>query len=103
MSNNDFKYLNEEFGSKNLEVLKQKDAYTYKYTSSFKRFSEEQLPSKNCFYNSVRDKMTGDNGEKSDRHISDEDNLMCNKVWKEFNMKNMSDYLNHYLKKKFCY
>ena len=103
MSNNDFKYLNEEFGSKNLEVLKQKDAYTYKYTSSFKRFSKEQLPSKNCFYNSVRDKMTGDNGEKSDRHISDEDNLMCNKVWKEFNMKNMGDYLNHYLKKKFCY
>ena len=27
LSDNDFKYLNEEFGSKNLELLKQKDAY----------------------------------------------------------------------------
>ena len=27
LSGNDFKYLTEEFGSKNLELLKQKDAY----------------------------------------------------------------------------
>ena len=29
LSNNDFKYLTEEFCSKNLELLKQKDAYPY--------------------------------------------------------------------------
>ena len=29
LSENDFKYLTEEFGSKNLELLKQKSAYPY--------------------------------------------------------------------------
>ena len=31
MSDEDFKYLVEEFGSGNLELLKQKDAYPYEY------------------------------------------------------------------------
>ena len=43
----DFKYLTEEFGSKNLELLKQEDAYPYEYVDSFKRFIEEKLPDKN--------------------------------------------------------
>ena len=34
LSHNDFKYLTEKFGSKNLEFLKQKDAYAYEYTDS---------------------------------------------------------------------
>ena len=29
LSDNDFKYLIQEFGSKNLKLLKQKDAYPY--------------------------------------------------------------------------
>ena len=49
LSDNDFKYLTEEFGSKNLELLKQKDAYPYQYMDSFKRFSGEKLPDKNIF------------------------------------------------------
>ena len=49
LTGNDFKNLTEEFGSKNLELLKQKDAYPYEYMDSFKRFSEEKLPDKNCF------------------------------------------------------
>ena len=31
LSENDYKYLTEEFGSKNLELLKQKDAYPYEH------------------------------------------------------------------------
>ena len=54
-SDNDFKYLTEEFGSKNLVLLKQKDAYPYEYTDSFKRFNEEKLPDKNAFI--VQQKM----------------------------------------------
>ena len=42
LSDNDFKYLTEEFGSKNLELLKQKDAYPYECMDSFKRFGEEK-------------------------------------------------------------
>ena len=49
LSDNDFEYLTEEFGSKNLELFKQKDAYPYEYMESFKRFSEKKLPDKNAF------------------------------------------------------
>ena len=45
----DFKYWTEEFGFKNLELLKQKGAYPYEYMDSFKRFCEEKLPDKNVF------------------------------------------------------
>ena len=44
----DFKYLTEEFGSRNLELLRQKGAYPYEYMDSFKRFSEEKLPDGEC-------------------------------------------------------
>ena len=80
LSDKDFKYLVKEFGSKNLELLKQKGAYPYEYMDSFKRFGEEKLPDRECFYSSVKDRTTGDNGEKLDDHISDEDYLTCNKV-----------------------
>ena len=66
---------------------------------SFKRFNKEKLPDKECFYSSVKDGTGGDNGEKLDGHISDEDNMTCKKIWNEFNMKNVGDYHDHYLKK----
>ena len=46
LTDDDFKYLTEEIGSKNLELLKQKHAYSYQYMDSFKRFSEKKLPDK---------------------------------------------------------
>ena len=52
---------------------------------------------------SVKDGTTGDNGEKLDGHISDKDYLMCKKIWNGFNMKNMGNYHDHYLKMMFCY
>ena len=45
-----FKYLNEEFGFKHLELLKEKGVYTYEYMNSFERFNEEKLPDRKCFY-----------------------------------------------------
>ena len=49
LTDDDFKFLTQEFGSKNLGLLKQKGAYPYEYMDSFKRFSEEKLPYKNFF------------------------------------------------------
>ena len=99
LSDNDFKYLTQEFGSKNLELLKQKGAYPYEYMDSFKRFSEEKLPDKECFYSSVKNKTTSDNSRKLDGHMSDEDCLTHNKIWNKFKMRNMGDHHDHYLKK----
>ena len=99
LSDNDFKYLTEEFGSKNLEVFKQKDTYPYEYLSSFKRSGEEKLRDRKFFYSSVKDGTTGENGERLGGHISDENYLRCKKIWNEFNMENMGDYHEHCLKK----
>ena len=68
--------------------------------ASFKRFNEKKLPDKKCFYSSINDGAINDDGKKLGSHISDEDYLMCKKVWNEFNMKNMGDYYDHYLKKR---
>ena len=38
--------------------------------NSFKRFSEEKLLDKRCLYRSLKDKTTGDNGEKLNGHVS---------------------------------
>ena len=97
LSDNDFKYLTKEFDS--LELLRQKGAYPCEYMNSFEMFNEEKLSDKKCFYRSVKDGTTGDNGKKLNGHISGEDYLSYKKIWNEFNMKNMGDYLNHYLKK----
>ena len=83
MTDKDFKSLIEEFGSKNLELLKQKGAYPYAYMDSFKTFSEEKLPDRKRSYRSLKNGKTDDNHEKFDNHISHEKYLTCKKVWDE--------------------
>ena len=48
LSDNDFKYLAKECGSKNLELLKEKDAYPYEYMTVLK-----DLVKKNCLIRNV--------------------------------------------------
>ena len=99
LSDEDFKYLVEEFGSENLELLKQKDAYPYEYMNSFERFNEKKLPARKYFYSSTKDGKIGVNGKISDGHISLKDYLTCERIWDKFDIKNMGDYHNHYFKK----
>ena len=80
LSDKDFKYLIEEFGSENLELLKQKGAYPYEYMNSFKRFNEEKLPARKCFYSSIKDGKIGDDDKISDGHIDVNDYLTCKKT-----------------------
>ena len=56
LSDEDCKYLVKEFGSKSLELLKQKDAYPYQYMNSFKRFNKDKLCARKYFYSSTKDK-----------------------------------------------
>ena len=84
LSDEGFKYLVEEFGSKNLELLKQKGAYSYEYMNSFERFNEEKLPARKYFYSSIKDGRIGDDDKISDGHISVKDYLMCEKIWDKF-------------------
>ena len=100
LSDEDFKFLVEEFGSENLELIKQKGDYPYKYMNSFERFNKEKLPAKKYFYSSIKDGKIGHDGKISDGHISVKDCLTCEKDWDKFEMKNMSDYHDHYLRKR---
>ena len=95
----DFKYLVEEFGFENLELLKQKGVYPYDYMNCFKRFNENILCARKYFYSSIKDKKTGDYGKISDGHVSIKDYMVCERIWDRFNMKNLDDYHDHYLKK----
>ena len=47
----------------------------------------------------LQDGKIGDDCKISDGHISVEDYLTCEKNWDKFEMKYMSDYHSHYLKK----
>ena len=58
---------------------------------SFKRFNEQKLPNKECFYSSLKHGTISDSGERLDGHISEA-------IWNEFNMENMGDCHDHYLK-----
>ena len=49
LTDEDFKYLVEEFGSENLGLLKQKGAYPYEYINSLERFNEKKCILENVF------------------------------------------------------
>ena len=63
MSDEDFKDLVVEFGSENLELLKQKGDYLYEYTNSFERFNKEKLPARKYFYSSIKNGKIGHDGK----------------------------------------
>ena len=50
LSDNNFKYLSEEFSGDLLELVKQKDLHPFKYIDSFKKFSEYKLPDRCNFF-----------------------------------------------------
>ena len=79
-SDEDFKYLVEEFGSKSLRLLKQKGAYPYEYMNSFKRFNEKKLFATKYFFSSTKKGKIGDDDKISDGHISFKDHLKCKKI-----------------------
>ena len=55
------------------------------------------------FYMSLNNGLAGDDSKISDGHISVEYYLTYEKIWDKFNIKNMGDYHDHYLKEMYCY
>ena len=87
LSDNDFKYLSEEFIGEFLELVKQKGVYPYEYMDSFKIFSEIKLPDMSKFFSSLKDVC-----------ISEKDYLKADNIWNVFKMNTMGDYHDLYLK-----
>ena len=87
MSDNDSKYLSEEFSGKFLELVKQNRVYPYQYMYSFKRFFENKLPDKSKFFSSLKDEC-----------VSEKDYLKAVDIWHMFKMNTKGDYHDLYLK-----
>ena len=87
LSENDFKYLPEEFSGNLLKLVKEKGVYPYEYMNSFKKFSENKLPDKCKFFSSLKDKC-----------ISEKNYLKANNIWNVFKMNTVGDYHDLYLK-----
>ena len=86
LGSKDFKYFNEVFSGKKLELVKNKGVYPYKYFNSLKRFKETQLPDIDKFFSSLKD-----------CDISDQEYQRTD-VWKVFKIKNLGEYHDLYLK-----
>ena len=67
-------------------LLLRKGVYPYKCVDSWKKFSETSLPNKESFYS-----------ELNKEGITDEDYPHAQKVWKEFNLKNLDEYHDLYV------
>ena len=86
----DFKYLSKEFKEfkdKDLKLLKEKGVYPYEYMNSFKKFNETELPSKNKFFSSLKHE-----------DISGKDYEKAKDIWNTFNIRNLGEYHDLYLK-----
>ena len=68
------------------ELLSRKGVYPCEYMDNWKKFKEESLPDKESFYS-----------ELNKEHITDEDYAHAQKVWEEFNIKNLGEYHDLYV------
>ena len=87
LSDNNFKYLSEEFSREFLKLVKQKEVYPYEYMDSFQKFSKDKLPDRCVFFSSLKDEC-----------IREKDHLKASNIWNVFKMNTMGDFHDLYLK-----
>ena len=80
------KYTSKMFKDKKLDLMARKGVYPYDYMDSFEKFNSP-LPKKEEFFSILNNK-----------HISNEDYEHAKNIWNTFNLKNMGEYHDLYLK-----
>ena len=70
-----------------LELVKRKGVYPYDYMDSFSKFNDTELPQREEFYSLL-----------TNENISEDDYKHAKDVWNTFNLKNMGEYHDLYLK-----
>ena len=86
LSREDLKETARFFGEK-IDLVSRKGVYPYEFMDDFEKFKKQSLPKKTSFFSRLKQEK-----------ISDEDFFHAQKVWKEFELKNMGDYHDLYLK-----
>ena len=56
------------------------------------------IPARKYFFSLTKKGKIDDDGKKPDGHISFKNYLMCEKIWDKFDIKDMGDYHDHYLR-----
>ena len=83
----DLKYTSEMFTGDKLSLMSQKGMYPYDYMDCFEKFNQTKLPTRDEFL-SILD----------DQYIMNREYNHAKKVWETFNLKNMGEYHDLYLK-----
>ena len=87
LSDNDFKYISQEFTGEQLKLVKQKGVYLYEYMKSLKTFSNDKLANRCEFYISLKDEC-----------ITKKDYLCASDVCNVFKINAIGDYCGCYSK-----
>ena len=82
----DLKETKRFFGEK-MDLVSRKGVYPYEFMDDFKKFKRQSLPKKTSFFSRL-----------TQEKVTDEDFEHAQKVWKEFEMKNMGEFHDLYLK-----
>jgi len=72
---------------KDLDILTDKGVYPYDYMNAWDKFNETELPKKEDFYSKLYDE-----------HISEDDYERARLVWNRFNLKDLGEYHDLYLR-----
>ena len=70
-----------------LDLLTEKGVYPYDYMNAFDKFNDEHLPSKEQFYSRL-----------TEEDITNHDYNKAKQIWKHFDIKNMGEYHDLYVK-----
>ncbi|XP_074653582.1 uncharacterized protein LOC141907740 [Tubulanus polymorphus] len=82
-----FIHLNSEFPANKLDLLLRKGVYPYDYMTGSEKFNETSLPPKEAFTNTL-----------TNTEISVDDYKHAQNIWSQFNMANMGEYHDLYLR-----
>ena len=86
LSREDLKETSRFFGEK-IDLVSRKGVYPYEFMDDFEKFKKQSLPKKTSFFSRLKQAK-----------ISDEDFDHAQKVWEEFQLKNMGEFHDLYLK-----
>ena len=88
LEDRDFIYTKKYFTDPvQFNLMKRKGVYAYDYMDSFSKFNDTELPKREEFYSLL-----------TDNNISEDDYSHAKNVWNTFNLKNMGEYHDLYLK-----
>ena len=87
LTKDDFKCMNSFFPLHKVDLLLRKGIFPYDYMDDVRKFEETSLPDKESFYSIL-----------NETDITHDDYLHALRIWREFDIKNLGEYTELYVK-----